>query len=101
MHSRCKGAYIVFIITFNKVFLIHFFEIVKIIRAFWIDVFMYAEKLTVFIVLPLIVFKTKLPVLLDKGFDDRKHINFKFLIFGRMGIIKSLLFERSIFVNKT
>lgn len=55
------------------------------------------DRLTVF---PLVVFKKKLPVLLDKGFDDRKLINLKFLILWRMGIIKSPLFERNISANK-
>ena len=32
--------------------------------------------------------------------NERKLINFKFLIFGRMGIIKSPLLERDIFADK-
>lgn len=55
------------------------------------------DRLTVF---PLVVFKKELPVLFDKGFDDRKRIDFKFLIFWRMGIIKSPLFEGNISANK-
>ena len=39
-------------------------------------------------IFPLIVFKEELPVLFDKGFNDRKFIYFEFLIFGRMGIIE-------------
>lgn len=37
-----------------------------------------------FAILPLIVFEKELPVLFDKGFNDRKLINLKFLIFWRM-----------------
>ena len=55
------------------------------------------NRLTVF---PLVVFKKKLPVLFDKGFDDRKLINLEFLILWRMGVIKSPLFERDISANK-
>ena len=51
-------------------------------------------------ILPLIVFEKKLPVLLDKGFDNRKFINLKFLVLWRMGIIESPLFERNISANK-
>ena len=53
-----------------------------------------------FAVLPEIVFKEKLPVLFDKGFNDRKFIYFEFLIFGRMGIIKGPLLEWNIFADK-
>ena len=35
------------------------------------------NRLSIF---PLIVFEKELPVLFDKGFDDRKLINLKFLI---------------------
>jgi len=45
-----------------------------------------------FAILPLIVFEKELPVLFDKGFDDRKFINLEFLVPGGMGIIKSPLF---------
>ena len=45
-------------------------------------------------ILPLIAFEKKLPVLFDKGFDDREFIHFKFLVLWRMGIIESPLFER-------
>ncbi len=38
----------VFAIILSKVFLIHFFKIVEIVRTFWIDAFMYAEELAVF-----------------------------------------------------
>ena len=38
----------IFAIILSKVFLIHFFKIVEIIRTFGIDAFMYAEELTVF-----------------------------------------------------
>ena len=50
--------------------------------------------------LPHIVFKEELPVLFDKGFNDRKFIYFEFLIFGRMGIIERPLFERDISADK-
>ena len=53
-----------------------------------------------FVVLPLIVFKKELPVLFDEGFDDGKFIHFKLLIFWRMRIIKSPLFERNISADK-
>ena len=39
----------VFAIILIKVFLLHFFKVVEIIRALWIDTFMYAEELTVFL----------------------------------------------------
>ena len=39
----------VFAIVLIKVFLLHFFKIVEIIRTLWIDTFMYAEELTVFL----------------------------------------------------
>jgi hypothetical protein len=39
-------------------------------------------------------------VLFDKGFNDRKFINFEFLIFGRMRIIESPLFKRDISADK-
>ena len=39
----------VFAIVLIKVFLLHFFKIVEIIRTLWIDSFMYAEELTVFL----------------------------------------------------
>ena len=160
----------VFAIILSKIFPIHFFKIVEIVRTFWIDAFMYAEELTIFFgnecisavrtgkakrccndftgaeglstdfaliltvatiivvnvvmrsstqradgifrngftiaalnrfkwfaILSLIVFGKKLPVLFDKGFDDRKFINLEFLILGRMGIIGSPLFERNVF----
>ena len=48
----------------------------------------------------MIVFEEKLPVLSDKGFDDRKFINFKFLVFGGMGLIKGPLFKRDISADK-
>lgn len=51
-------------------------------------------------IFPLIVFKEELPVLFDKGFNDRKFIYFEFLIFGRMGIIERPLFERDISADK-
>ena len=38
----------VFSIILGKVFLIHFFKIVEIVRTFWVNAFMYAEELTVF-----------------------------------------------------
>ena len=53
-----------------------------------------------FTILPLIVFKKELPVLFNKGFDDRKLINFKFLILWRMGILKSPLFQRYVSADK-
>ena len=163
----------VFTIIFSKVFLIHLFKIMEIVRTFWIDAFMYAEELTVFFgdegvsavrtgkakrccndftgaeglttdftlvltvtsiivvyvvmwsptqradgifrngftitalnwfyrltVFPLIVFKKKQPVLFDKGFDDRKLIDLKFLILWGMGIIKAPLLKRDISADK-
>lgn len=48
------------------------------------------NRLTVF---PLVIFEEELPVLLYEGFDDRRPVDGKFLVFGGMGIIKSLLFE--------
>ena len=159
----------VFSIILGKVFLIHFFKIVEIVRTFWVNAFMYAEELTVFFwnegistvrtgkaerccddfaggeglttdftlvltvttvivvdvvmwgatqrtddilrngftiaalnwfyrftVFPLVVFQKKLPIL----FDNRKLINFKFWILGRMRVIKSPLFERYMSANK-
>ena len=53
-----------------------------------------------FTILPLVVFKKELPVLFDKGFDDRKFINLEFLILWGMGIVKSPLFQRNISANK-
>ena len=53
-----------------------------------------------FSVFPLVVFQKKLPVLFDKGFDNRKLINLKFLILWRMRVIKSPLFERDMSANK-
>ena len=53
-----------------------------------------------FTILPLIVFKKELPVLFDKGLDDRKLVNLKFLILGRVRIIKSPLFKRNISADK-
>ena len=53
-----------------------------------------------FAILPLIVFEKELPVLFDKGLDDRKFINLEFLVLGRMGIIESPLSERDISANK-
>ena len=58
------------------------------------------NRLNRFVILPLIVFEKELPVLFDKGFDDREFIHFKFLILWRMKIIKSPLFERDISANK-
>ena len=52
------------------------------------------------VVFPMIVFKKELPILFDEGFDDRKLIHFKLLIFWRMGIIESPLFERDISTDK-
>ena len=66
-------------------------------NGFTITALNWFDRLTVF---PLVVLKKELPVLFDKGFDDRKLIDFKFLIFWRMGIIKSPLFERNISANK-
>ena len=51
-------------------------------------------------ILPLIVFEKELPVLFDKGFDDREFIHFEFWVLRRMGIIKSPLFKRNISANK-
>ena len=53
-----------------------------------------------FSVFSLVVFQKKLPVLFDKGFDNRKLINLKFLILWRMRVIKSPLFERDMSANK-
>ena len=53
-----------------------------------------------FTILPVIVLKKELPVLFNKGFDDRKLINLKFLIYGRMRIIESPLFQGDISANK-
>ena len=53
-----------------------------------------------FTILPLIVFKKELPVLFDKGFDNGKLIDLKFLILWRMGIIESPLFQRNISADK-
>ena len=52
-------------------------------------------------ILPLIVLEKKLPVLFDKGFDDREFIHFKFLVLWRMGIIERPLLERDISADKT
>ena len=163
----------VFAIVLIQVFLLHLFKVVEIVRALWIDTFMYAEELAVFLgnkgistvragkadgssnnfasaeglttdlalvltittivvvnvvmrsptqrtdgilgngftiaplnrldrfsVFPPIVFEKELPVLFDKGFDDRKLINLEFLILGRVGIVKSPLFKRNISANK-
>ena len=51
-------------------------------------------------IFPLIVFNKELPILFDECFDDRKFIDFEFLIFGRMGIIECSLFERDISADK-
>jgi len=48
----------------------------------------------------LIVFKKELPVLSDKGFNDREFINCELLIFWRMGVIESPLLERNISADK-
>ena len=58
------------------------------------------NRLEWFTILPVIVFEKELPVLLDKGFDDREFIHFKFLVLWRMGIIESPLFERDISADK-
>ena len=53
-----------------------------------------------FSVLPFIVFEKELPVLFDKRFHDRKLIDFKSLVFRRVGIIKSPLLKMDISANK-
>ena len=53
-----------------------------------------------FTIFPMIVFEKELPILFDKGFDDRKLVDFEFLVLRRMGIIESPLFERNISANK-
>ena len=53
-----------------------------------------------FTVLPLIVFKKELPILFDKSFDNRKLVNLEILIFWRVGIVESPLFERDVSANK-
>ena len=53
-----------------------------------------------FSVFPLIVFEKELPILFDKGFDNRELIDFVLLILWRMGIIESPLFERDISIDK-
>ena len=58
------------------------------------------DRLNRFLIFPVIVFEKELPVLFDKGFDDGKLINLKFLILWRMGIIKSPLFKRDISADK-
>ena len=51
-------------------------------------------------ILPQIVLQKELPVLFDKGFNDRELVDFEFLILGRMGIIESPLFKRNISADK-
>lgn len=58
------------------------------------------DRFNGFTILPLIVFGKKLVVLFDKGLDDRKLINLKFLIFRRMETVESPLFKRDISANK-
>jgi hypothetical protein len=54
-----------------------------------------------FIVPMLIVGNKILPIpFLFIGYDFGKFINFKLLVFGRMGIIESPLLERNIFADK-
>ena len=58
------------------------------------------DRLQRFAVAPEIVFKEKLPVLFDKGSDTWEFIYFKFLIFGRVGVVKCPLLERDISADK-
>ena len=163
----------IFAIVLIKVFLSHLFKIVEIIRAHWINTFMYAEEFAVFLgnkgistmragesdgscnnftgaeglptdlalvltittivvidvmvrsttqradgilrngftiatlnrfdklaIFPLIVFQKELPVLFNKGFDNRKFVNLEFLVLGGMGIIESPLLQRYVSANK-
>jgi len=53
-----------------------------------------------FLVSPEIVFEKEAVVLLMKGFDDRKLIDFEFLVLWRMGIVIGPLFERDISADK-
>ena len=60
-----------------------------------------SDRFEGFGVAPEIVFKEELPVLFDKGSDTWEFIHFKFLIFGRVGVVKSPLLERDIFADKS
>ena len=51
-------------------------------------------------VFPEVVFKEKPVVLFDESFDDRKSVHGEFLIFRRVGIIESPLFQRDISADK-
>ena len=53
-----------------------------------------------FTILPMIVFEKEFPILFDESFDNRKLIDFEFLVLRRMGIFKSPLFKRNISADK-
>lgn len=53
-----------------------------------------------FTVLPVVVLEEKLPILFDKGLDQRELVNLEFLILWGVGIIMSPLLKRNIFADK-
>ena len=59
------------------------------------------NRLNRFAILPEVVFQEELPVLFDKGSDAREFVNFEFVIFGRVGIVKGPLLERDVSADKT
>ena len=52
------------------------------------------------VITPFIISKQELPVLLFKNFNNRKFIHLKFLILGRMGVVKRPLFQGDVSADK-